>query len=122
MYKISSDGYILLAQSKIPTFDNFLRLVGVLSGSFASKVLQGVYNNIYVWSEDLKREYFSYYSIEYDSFERFLNYMVGLDFEGINIEKQHLFYFEPRSHFIDPNYEDNYLAIILNKLEENDED
>ncbi len=121
MYKINSNSYVLLAQSKVPSFDIFLEIMGVSSRKFASKVLQFVYNEIYLLSKDLKYEYNNYYSIEYDTFEEYLNNMVGTDIEGIDLEKEHLFYFETYVQIMDLSYEDNYLDIVLKILEENDE-
>lgn len=121
MYKINSKGYVLLAQSKVPPFDIFLEIMGVRSGKFASKVLQLIYSEVYILSKDLKREYMNYYSVEYDTFEKYLHYMVGIDFEGIDLEEKHLFYFQPRLQIIGLGYEDNYLDIVLRTMEKNDE-
>ncbi len=121
MYKINSEGYVLLAQSKVPPLDDFLEIMGVSSGKFASKVLQFVYSEIYLLSKDLKREYINYYSIEYETFEKYLHHMVGIDIEGIDLEKKHLFYFETYVQIMDLSYEDNYLDIVLKILEKNDE-
>ena len=121
MYKIDSKGYVLLAQSKVPPLDDFLEIMGVSSGKFASKVLQFIYSEIYLLSKDLKCEYINYYSIEYETFEKYLHYMVGIDVDGIDLEKEHLFYFEPCVQIMDLSFEDNYLDTILTILEKNDE-
>ena len=118
---INSEGYVLIAQSKIPAFDIFLEIMGVSSKKFASKVLQIIYNEIYLLSKDLKYEYINYYSIEYDSFEEYLHNMVGVDIEGIDLEKEHLFYFKPCIQIIDLSFPDNYLDIVLRILERSDE-
>ena len=121
MYKINSKGYLLFAQSKVPPFDIFLEIMGVSSRKFASKVLQFIYNEIYLLSKDLKYEYNNYFSIEYDTFEKYLHNMVGIDIEGIDLEKEHLFYFETYVQIMDLSYEGNYLDIVLKILEESDE-
>lgn len=121
MYKINSEGYVILAQSKVPPFDVFLEVMGVSPNKFASKVLQFIYSEIYLSSKDLKYEYINYYSIEYDSLEKYLHNMVGINIEDIDLEKEHLFYFQSWSQIMDLAYDDNYLDTILRILERNDE-
>lgn len=121
MYKVYKN-CVLLAQSKVPSIDVFLEIMGVKPTKFGNKVLQIMYNAIYIWSMDLKREYINYYSVEYDTFEQYLTYMVGIDFNGIDLEKEHLFYFNTDYTFLDLAYEHNYLYTVLNKLEKIDED
>lgn len=121
MYKFDSEGYIIFAQSKIPTLDEFMELMGVSPGKLASKIIKFIYCQIYHWSQDLKQEYINYYSIEYDTFEQYLNNMVGIDFDGIDLEKEHIFYFHADLEFLNLNYENNYLDIVMNVLVKNDE-
>ena len=121
MYKIYK-GYVLYAQSKDLSLDDFLEIMRVEPTKFGSTVLQTMYAAIYIWSRDLKLEYTNYYSVEYDNIEQYLNYMVGIDFSGIDLEKEHLFYFKPSYSFLNLDYEDNYLDTVLNILEKIDED
>ena len=89
MYK-AYKGHILFAQSKVISLDDFLKIMGVEKTKFGGKILEMMYNAIYIWSRDLKSEYIKYYSVEYDTIEKYLNYMIGIEFKGINLEKEHL--------------------------------
>ena len=121
MYKVYK-GYVLFAQSKVLSLDDFLEIMGVDPTKFGRTVLQIIYNAIYILSRDLKLEYANYYSVEYDNIEQYLNYMVGIDFNGIDLEKKHLFYVEPDYPLLSLDYEHNYLDTVLHILEKIDED
>jgi hypothetical protein len=116
---------ILFPQSKIISLDEFLKVMEVEPLKFAGTILTIIYKIIFIWSSDLKYEYLNYYSIEYDSFEKYLFWVIGIDLkelENLNYEKKHLFFFdEDYIQFLDSAYDPNYLDTIIETLEKLDE-
>jgi len=121
MYSILSRGKVLLIQNTIPTFNEFLNVMGVQENCFASDVLHDIYDELYVFSIDLLKEYNTYYSIEYKTFLQFYINKVGGFFDRklfleFKSEPNHVLLIKTDMHLIDTDYEENYLETTLQAL------
>jgi len=74
----TADNSYLLFLKKQPTRAEFLRVAGVLSGTYAEELMLGLYDDIFVYSGELRRQYLRYYTIEYARFSQFADALTGI--------------------------------------------
>jgi hypothetical protein len=79
----------ILAVHRVPTEAEFLRRAKVRPGTYAGRLMAKLYERLFERSLELKRDYTTYYAVEYGTFARYLRKRHLLsDVEAKELEKQ----------------------------------
>lgn len=70
IYFTASNSALVFLDS-LPTRQEFLARAGVLENSYAGMLMLNFYDEIFVYSKNLRDEYIKYYKIEYPEFSEF---------------------------------------------------
>ena len=71
MIYFTASNAVLVFLKSLPTRDEFLRRAGVRENSYAGELVLNLYDELFVYSKNLREEYCKYYKIEYPSFSDF---------------------------------------------------
>jgi len=69
----TDDNSYLLFFKHRPTRAEFIRHAQVSRNSHAEEMMRGIYDDVFVYSTELRRQYLSYYAIEYPKFSQFVD-------------------------------------------------
>jgi hypothetical protein len=72
LIQIDHDSYLIFLRHPLIRSDFELK-IGIVPGSYASRIVNDILDRILEESVDIKKEYTQYYIIEYGSFSRFLD-------------------------------------------------
>lgn len=70
IYPTASNAVLVLLKSR-PTKAQFLQRAGVRQNTYAEELMLNLYDDIFVYSKNLREEYLKYYKIEYQKFSEF---------------------------------------------------
>ncbi len=70
IYSTASNAFLAFLKSQ-PTREEFLRRAGVRVDTYAAELVTELYDNIFIYSKNLREEYLKYYKIEYPKFSVF---------------------------------------------------
>ena len=70
IYLTASNAVLILLKSQ-PTREQFLSRAGVRQNTYAAELVLDLYDDIFVYSKNLRDEYWKYYRIEYPKFSGF---------------------------------------------------
>jgi hypothetical protein len=116
---------LILSVNFIPTFEQFLEALHIKSAGLGAQLFNGVYNQIFVWSTDLRDEYEKYYCVEYPQLNAYLELAHEIYLNPEELEKKHILKIKSPSGIADKAYDDNVLDIVIDcirKLEAMHED
>ena len=71
MMYLTADNKALAFLKSLPTREQFLHRAGVCQNSYAGELMIDLYQDIFVYSKNLREEYLKYYKIEYSKFSAF---------------------------------------------------
>lgn len=120
-----SEGDFVLTTNRIPSFSEFLDMLQIKSRSFGAQLFQNVYDEIFVVSKDLRKEYEKYYCVEYPDFESYLDVAHEIHLNPAQLEKLHVLSVESPISIVNDTYDDNVRDKIfscIRKMEGNYED
>ncbi len=81
IYQLTKDEWgdtYIICVAKQPTPTQVAKRAGVSPGSYASILVQDLYESVFELSLDLKEDYLTYFSLEYKSFAEYLRRRVRL--------------------------------------------
>ena len=71
MIYFTASNAVLAFLKSLPTREEFLRRAGVRENSYAGELVRNLYDDVFVYSKNLREEYLKYYKIEYPKFSEF---------------------------------------------------
>lgn len=112
------DQVLILPINVKPSLDEFLNLLSVAKDGLASQLIKPIYNQLFVFSKDLRAEYMKYYSIEYPTFSEYLEICHNVALPEEELDKQYIFKFKNTYQMTDPAYDRDYLQRIMKLIRE----
>jgi hypothetical protein len=115
---------LILPMSRIPSVGEFLGILHIKPAGFAAELFTNIYNDLFVWSTDLRSEYERYYCVEYPTFVNYLELAHEIYLEPTDLEKSHVLKIEYLGGLLEEAYDDNVLDTVITcirKLEESHE-
>lgn len=97
----------------------FLSKAKVKSGTYAGELLTNLYNEIFIQSLELKRDYLDYYSLEYDSFDKYIRKQFLFTPEIVSAVNNQfgkccqIIYFHPNYYFLQEGYGVEFLKKLF---------
>lgn len=119
-----SEKDLILPISRIPSVEEFLDILHIKSATFAAKLFTAVYNQFFIWSQDLRSDYQRYYCVEYPTFASYLELAQEIYLEPADLEKAYILKIESPGGVLEEAYDDNVRDIVINcirKLEDSHE-
>ena len=87
-----------------PTREQFLKHTGVRANTYAAELTNELYDEVFIYSKNLRKEYLQYYSVEYPKFSQFASTFSSVP-EGIMPKMDRYFQtYELIVHFYVPGY------------------
>ena len=110
---------LVLPTSWEPDRSRFLEQLGIKPGGLAAQLFDPVFDSLFLHSEDARRDFQMYYSVEYGSLESYLETRHGIVLDGTDLEKTHIFLCRRLPSLIDSNWrEENKLDEVLLAIKE----
>lgn len=111
---------IILSINIQPSFEEFLKMLSISSTkTLAAKLLEPVYQQIFVYSKNLRDEYVRYYSVEYLTIGEYLEICHNVTLSDDELGKQYIFKFKNNCQLTDTAYDrenEQYLERIITQL------
>lgn len=107
IYFTASNAALVFLKS-LPTREEFLRRAGVRQNSYAEKLVLDFYDEIFVYSKNLREEYLKYYKMEYPKFAEFANSFSSIPSSVLPKIDRYFQRYEFIIHFGVPGYLEEY--------------
>ena len=104
MIYFTASNAVLAFLKSLPTRDEVLHRAGVRQNSYAGELVLNLYDNIFVYSKNLREEYVKYYQIEYSKFSQFANAFSSVPESVMPEMDRHFQHYQFIIHFVLPGY------------------
>lgn len=116
---IGDEVELVLPTSWEPDRSRFFAKLGIKPGGLAAQLFDPVFDSLFVRSEDARRDFDMYYSVEYGTLESYLEARHGIVLGDADLEKAHIFLCRQLPSLIDTNWgEGNKLDEVLQAVSE----
>ena len=120
-----NDKFLVLPVRRIPPLGEFLDALKIKPTGLAAQLFTGVYNQLFVWSDDLRAQYDRYYCVEYPTLAAYLELMHEVYLDQAELEKTHILAVESVGGVLEEAYDDNVwdtVVACIRNLEDGHED
>ncbi len=120
-----TENYLILPLGRIPPLDEFLDALKITPAGLAAQLFQGVYNELFVWSIDLRAQYDQYYCVEYPTLPDYLELAHEIYLDPTELEKTYILKIKSPGGVLEEAYDDNVCDLVIacvRKLEDSHED
>jgi hypothetical protein len=116
---------LVLSLGRIPPLDEFLDALKIKPVGLAGQLLTSVYNELFVWSTDLRAQYNHYYCVEYPTLPDYLELVHEIYLNPAELEKTYILKIKSPGGVIEEAYDDNVRDTVIacvRKMEDSHED
>ncbi len=104
MIYFTASNAVLAFLKSMPTREDFLRRAGVRENSYAGELVLNLYDDVFVYSKNLREEYLKYYKIEYPKFSEFADSFSSIPSSVLPKIDNYFKRYEFIIHFVVPYY------------------
>lgn len=120
-----TDSFDVLPLRRIPPLDEFLGALKIKPAGFGAQLFTGVYNQLFVWSDDLRAQYDQYYCVEYPTLAAYLELAHAIYLDPAELAKTHILKIKSPGGVLEEAYDDNVWDTVIacvHTLEDSHED
>jgi len=110
---MTDESPMIVCLERIPSKEDFFEELGISAGLLGSQLFSYVYDCFFKHSVNLSYEYDRYFSVEYETLEKFLYVTKNVTLDADALAKPFLLFVDDFHQIIDTDYEDNQLETIL---------
>ena len=99
-----------------PSLEEFLGGLAIKNGGLAAQLFKPIYEQFFVYSQDIKEEYVKYYSIEYPTLGEYIEICHGEELSEEQLDKNFIYKFKNRASLLNPVYDGNYFEHVVELL------
>ncbi|MEH3036603.1 MAG: hypothetical protein PGN23_08990 [Sphingomonas adhaesiva] len=109
---------LVLPLRRIPPLGEFLDALQIKPAGLAAQLFTGVYNQLFVWSTDLRAQYDQYYCVEYPTLAAYLEIAHEIYLEPTELEKTHILKIKAPGGVLEEAYDDNVRDTVIDCVRE----
>ena len=113
---MNEENETILSLNVRPSFNGFLDLLSITTKGLAAQLLDPVYKQFFVYSQDIKEEYVKYYSIEYPTLSEYIEICHNKKLPEEELDKKYIYKVENQCQLTNPAYDTDYFERIIDLL------